>query len=447
MRLRVSTPKRSRVAVGLFGALALGLASGCSEATDQTDVAANRPNLLFILVDTLRWDHLSTYGYARSTSPRIDALGEQGWVFENHISHAGQTVPATISMLISKYPVEHGFVHEGPGHFAKNPPYFGSELVFLGDVLRDAGYRTGGFVANPFLTAKHNFDQSFDHFHHERGRGEVLTRAALRWIEESETEAKSPFFAYLHLMDVHSPYEPPAPYAERYPKPSRGSLVYRNGPAPNASPSDLVFTVSLYDAQINYVDDLVAELLDGLEARGRLENTIVVLTADHGEEFLEHGGLGHGTSVYGELVNVPLIVYFPKQLVGGRRIDHITQHIDLAPTLLELMAVEKPQSFRGGSVLEPAARVYAENGEWRAAYAEGVKLVVNLETASSELYRSDDRLDQTRLDDAALEARLRAQLDSYLALAAERGEGATDSGASDWTDEEMENLRALGYAE
>jgi arylsulfatase len=251
-------------------------------------------------------------------------------------------------------------------------------------------------------------------------------------------------------MDVHSPYEPPAAYRERYPRPKGGSLVKRNGLAPEVSPKDLAVTVSLYDAQINYVDDLVAELLDGLQARGLLEDTVVVFTADHGDEFLEHGGLGHGTTVYGELLRVPLIISFPSKLEAGRRIDHMTQHIDLAPTLLGLLGVNKPESFRGNSVFVPTGTIFAENGPWRAAYADEAKLIVHRVKAFTELYRAEDRLDQTKFRDAALEARLQAHLDRYIAIGeghSSSGDGASGAEAAVWTDEEMNQLRALGYAE
>lgn len=430
------------VALGVL----LGAVSSCSSGPEGD----SRPNVLFVLVDTLRADHLSTYGYGRETSPRIDALGESGWVFENHISHAGQTVPATISMMLSKFPAEHGFLHKGPGHFSKHPPYFDSELLLLPEVLRKANYRTGGFVANPFLMKKHNFNQGFDYFLHDQGRGAVLTRAALAWIDRSAEETSQPFFAYLHLMDVHSPYQPPARYAKMFAAGREGSLVYHNGPAPDLSKRDLEYTMALYDAQIRYLDDLVDELLKGLQERGLLENTIVVLTADHGDEFLEHGGLGHGTSVYGELLRVPLILSFPPQLEPGRRIEHLTQHIDLAPTLLELLGLAKPPSFRGSSLFEPADLIFAENGPWRATYAAGAKLVVNDDSERKELFDEADALDQRQLQDGELQAELQIHLDDYQRLSElfeesrERGDSVDGSA---WTEAELEQLRALGYTE
>ncbi len=425
----------------LFGAI-----SSCS----SNPGADSRPNVLFVLVDTLRADHLSTYGYGRETSPRIDALGQSGWVFENHISHAGQTVPATISMMLSKVPAEHGFLHKGPGHFSKHPPYFDSDLLLLPEVLHDANYRTGGFVANPFLMEKHNFNQGFDYFLHDQGRGAVLTRAALAWIDRSAKKSSQPFFAYLHLMDVHSPYEPPARYAKLFAADEDGSLVYHNGPAPDLSKPDLDFTVALYDAQIRYLDDLVDELLNGLQERGLLENTVVVLTADHGDEFLEHGGLGHGTSVYGELLRVPLILSFPPLLEPGRRVEHLTQHIDLAPTLLDLLGLAQPSSFRGSNLFEPADLIFAENGAWRATYAAGAKLIVNGDSERKELFDEADALDQRRLENRDLEAELQIHLDDYQRLSElfeesrARGE-SVDSSA--WTEAELEQLRALGYTE
>jgi arylsulfatase A-like enzyme len=431
-----------RAALGLLLALALGAAS-CSRG----EAPGPRPNVLFVLVDTLRADHLSCYGYERETSPRVDALAREGWLFENHLAHAGQTVPSTISMLVSKYPAEHGFVHLGDGHFARNPPYFDDELVFLAEVFERAGYRTGGFVGNPFLKRKTNFAQGFERFMHSRGRGSEHVSAALDWLLDGDDEPDQPYFVYLHLMDVHSPYRPPAEYARLFTGPSDGRLLYRNGPAPEMRPADLAVTTAAYDAGIRYVDDLIAGLLERLEEAGLLDDTIVVFTSDHGDEFLEHGGLGHGTSVYGELVRVPLILHAPGRLGAPQRVAHMTQHVDLAPSLLELVGIAAPAGFRGRSVFEPASVVYAENGPWRAVWNAAGKLVVQLDEGRFELYGADDPLDQRQLDDPELRATLGPLLDTYVQVGAARGAGSEALDARAWSGEELDRLRALGYAE
>jgi arylsulfatase A-like enzyme len=396
-----------------------------------------------VLIDTLRADHLGAYGYERPTSPTIDALARDAWVFDRHVASAAQTVPSTLSMMLSLDPADHGFFHESDGFFAQHPPRYPDELSFLAEAFEGAGYATGGFVGNPFLKSQSGFGQGFDAFLYSPGRGELLTRGALDWLEQ--TPRSAPFFLYLHYFDVHAPYNPPEPYRSRFASGLPGRLVYRNGPAPDASAEDLAYTVALYDAEIAYVDDQVAKLLDGLSRLGRRDHTIVVVTSDHGEEFLDHGGLGHGTSVYGELVRVPLVVSAPEALGASRRVPTLSRHVDLAPTLLDLAGVPRPASFRGRSLLEPAPLAYTEDGPWRGVYADGEKLVLNEATGLRRRFGEADARDQSPLDGEP-DPKLVELLSAYEARReARRRSGPAASGPA-WSAEELERLRALGYA-
>lgn len=411
--------------------------------------------MLIVVVDALRMDHLSLYGYDRPTSPNLEALAGTGLAFENHLSHGSHTVPSTVSLMTSQLPAEHGYVHPHGGSFLKSPPVVRDELVLLAEVFRAAGYATAAFVANPFLKKKSRFDQGFDEyvFHpqddpggQDGPGGRRLNRLALEWLRLYDERRDGPFFVYLHYMDVHNPYEAPEGYRGRYPKPPRGRVVYRNGPSPDVDKRDLAATVAAYDEQIHLVDDLLRELLDELDRSRRRRDTIVVFTADHGDEFLEHGGLGHGTSVYGELLRVPLVISYPAGLDSGRRVGHRTQHLDLAPSLLELAGIDPPESFRGGSLFEPAETVFAEDGPWVAAYAAGGKLVVNTRGGIGRVFRDADPLDLAPIDDPQLESTLRGHLRSYLILRSAPRPAVTDPAAR-WTESETEQLRALGYAE
>jgi len=178
----------------VFGTLLLLLAvGGCADKQPQ-------PNVLLVLIDTLRQDHLHLYGYERRTSDWMDALGTEGWVFENHVASASQTVPSTLSLLLSRHPAEHGFVHLGPGHFSRNPPLYPEEFLFLAEVFQEQGYATAGFVGNPFLNHENGFAQGFDKLFNVR-RDEELTHAATDWLRAVAgplpTEAREtlPFFA------------------------------------------------------------------------------------------------------------------------------------------------------------------------------------------------------------------------------------------------------------
>ncbi len=408
-----------------------------------TDRGSNLPpNLLLVVIDTLRFDHLSLYGYERPTSPQLEQLAARGWVFDRHVSHGAQTVPSTLSILLSRLPTEHGFVHRYDGQFAKSRPVYPQEFVFLAEVLMEHGYRTAAFVGNPFLSSSNSFDQGFGHFQHAVNEDRFLVDGALSWLRENAARRDSPFMVYVHLMGVHWPYAPPRALAERYRKAGAGRLVYRNGPAPRVRPQDLHYTVASYDAGINVADAQVGELVSELQELGVAQNTIVVVTSDHGDEFLEHGGLGHGTTVYGELVRAPLVIVYPGKLEPGRRVSQLTQHLDLAPTLLSLAGIEKPESFRGGSLFEEPEIVFCEEGPWRAVYAEGHKLTWNVETGDSELFAAGDALDQAPLDDPAREAELRAHFETYRQLETSQGRAAR---AHDWSKTELESLRTLGY--
>ncbi len=417
---------------GLACAL-FALVAGCTPPSAK-------PNVLFILIDTLRRDHLSLYGYHRPTSPNIDAVARDGWVFDNHVSHGAQTVPSTLSIMLSQLPAEHGFVHRFDGQFAKERPLYGDDLVFLSEALQDAGYQTAGFVANPFLGEQNGFDQGFDHFLHALD-GTRLSNDAKRWMKSAAGEGK-PFFLYLHYMEVHAPYNAPKEFAKRF-APAKGRVLrIRNGPR-RVAPKNLECTRAMYDSSILHVDSLIGDVLSQLDALDLREETLIVITSDHGEEFLEHGGLGHGTSVYGELVRAPLILSYAPRFAKGKRITHLSRHLDLASTLLDVAGIEPPSSFRGGSLLEPAARAFTDEGAWRAVYSGDLKLILDTESDRTQLFRSKDQLDVNALDLPESEATLREMIDEYRQLEAMSGD-RRKSGL-EWSPEQLETLRSLGY--
>jgi arylsulfatase A-like enzyme len=395
-------------------------------------------------VDTLRKDGLHLYGNERRTSDAIDALAEEGWVFDHHIASASQTVPSMVSLMLSRHPADHGFADRSRGHFIKNPPFYPEDFVFLAEVLQEAGYTNGGFVTNPYLGSRSGFDQGFEKYVHGRRPGSAVTFGALEWVRDVVLNRREPFFLYVHYMDVHHPVAPPPPFRDRFPLPTGGRRVYADWLVPNLRPVDLEFTRTLYDAAISFIDSQVETLVSQLDSLGVRDDTIFVFTSDHGDEFFDHGGLGHGTTVYGELVRVPLVVVYPRRLEPGRRIAHLTRHVDLAPTLLRWADVPVPPEFKGGSLLEPATRAFVENGPWEGVYAEGRKLILNRSSGEHTLFDLRDELDQTPLARDPKDDVLFHHLGEYHArrkdsVAAPRGET--------WDPEELEELRTLGYVE
>jgi arylsulfatase A-like enzyme len=415
------------------------VASACTRAA--------HPNVVLIVVDTLRKDALGSYGGPPAASPAIDAWAARGWIFEGHVAHASQTVPSMISLMSARLPAEHGFTHREVGAFQEARPVFPPSLELLAEALRGAGYATAGFVANPFLAPESGFGQGFDTFEYHRALGADVPSLGEAWLREWSQRRDPRFFLYLHLMDVHQPCLPSAEQRERFAGGRPGVRLTGNRPVPWGAPEDFAYTRALYQACVADADARLGALLAAIDALGLARDTIVVLTSDHGEEFGEHRGIGHGTTVYGEVVRVPLIVVAEGRLEPGRRVAHLSQHVDLAPSLLDLAGVRRPAPFRAaGSLFEPAAQVFAEDGPWRAVYAEDHKLVWNAASRESALFAAADEHDQRPLDDPALAARLRARLDGYLALDAER-EPAPGAPAAAWSEEERERLRALGYAD
>lgn len=305
-----------------------------------------RPNVLVIVVDTLRADHLPSYGYGRDTAPRIhDLLARRGTLFEQARVQASWTQPSALSYLTGRYPE------------ALGPP----EVVGLGvpegvptlaELLRARGYRTAAYIANPVLHRGNGFARGFDTFYTPEAsvrslfrHGDALTERALPWIA-SHAGAPEPFFLYVHYLDPHDPYDNPdvtdgrSPFYPDYEGPVDGAWPHalHAGRAELPDPETGVRQLTaLYDSEIRYADRQVGRLLDALPAEV-LEDTLVILTADHGEELADHGGWKHGPTVYDEVIRVPWIVRWDGRVAAGRRVDEPVELVDLVPTVLAATA-------------------------------------------------------------------------------------------------------------
>ncbi len=328
------------------------------------------PNVLVFLIDTLRADHLSCYGYPRNTSPNLDAFAREGVLFEEVLAQAPQTAPSHASLFTSTYPAAHGIwndVKTESGELVH--PRLAEPAVTLAEALRDAGWTTAAIADGGWLIEDRGLMQGFEHFE-TKNRG-VVDRVGrgIEWLEE-HADRDQPFFLFLHTYEVHTPYLPPAGYEERfaegYQGPMRevlqrardyaGSEEVENpltdvqqkivNPAlKTADAADTAFVKALYDAELSLVDEQFALLMGWLRVHGHLEDTIVIVTSDHGEEFNEHGDFGH-KQVYEECLRVPLMVRLPGGPRGLRRADP-AQLVDLMPTLLSELQVPAPESVVG----------------------------------------------------------------------------------------------------
>lgn len=324
------------------------------------------PNVIVYLVDTLRADHLGLYGYDRPTSPRLDAFGADSTVFDLAFTQSGWTRTSVASIFTGLLPTAHGVNGRDD---ALDPA-----AVTLAGVLRDHGYTTVGWTTNGNVSDQFGFRIGFDRYSHLRERrtpeihvlAHELGDEFFAWLDGRDDS--QPFFAYLHASDPHDPYAPLPEFRSRFPSPRTTGVVQPRAVA-EAKAQDPTLTdeilradlVALYDAEVAQNDDAFGALLDGLRERGIYDDTIVVFLADHGEEFLDHGRWAHGKTLYREMIRTPLVIRIPGAPAGRTR--QLAQHVDLLPTLVELVGAEVPREVQGGSLVpwlldpttEPAA--------------------------------------------------------------------------------------------
>ena len=343
-----------------------------------------RPNLVLVLVDTLRSDHLSVAGYPLATSPQLARLAERGTFFERFYAHSAVTRPSVATLLTSRYI---------SGHLITNQTSAGlsAALPFLPEILARAGYRTAAFVTNPQIHPLLGFARGFDHFErfYDQDADPMLVRpehviklpahevfAAVR--RNVEKDGRRPFFAYVHLLDPHGPYQPPAADLARFADPDYDGMItgsvkdfarlerFRDHPA------DLAHFRALYDAEVSSTDRALGELVDWLDATDQMANTHLVITADHGEEFMEHGGTGHSLELYDESVRVPLLWIGPG-IPRGRRVDRLAGLVDVVPTLLDVLDIALPEVEFQGRSLRPLWEEEPRPAGWRPAlFLEGL---------------------------------------------------------------------------
>jgi len=365
------------------------------------------PNIILITIDCLRADHLSCLGYPRKTTPNLDYLATKGVLFSQAISVGPWTPPSFIGILTSTYPLMYG-----------GELYIANWRTTVAQVLKEHRYHTAAFHSNPWVSSYHGYQQGFGTFDDSaekvshklllsggkelakrivgtKGRlydflsaayttlitgdyvakGDELNEKAIRWLHDNSSSS----FLWLHYMYIHEPYYQPSkkdssPF-ERY---RHWKLNKKAKDAPGTLlPGEVNELIDLYDAKISYVDRIIGSLLHTLKQSNILNNTFIVITADHGQQFMEHGGYAHGFNLYDELIHVPLIIIgpgLPKRVIGQQ-----VSLLDLAPTILDMLKIRKPETFLGNSLLplimdktkasHPTA--ISEDGVTRASFRAG----------------------------------------------------------------------------
>ncbi len=319
---------------------------------------AQAENVIVLLVDTLRASKLQQYyPKSRVKTPVLDAFAAQGVMFERPQAPENWTKPSVASVLTSLHPASHNTKEDA----SKLP----RSALMLSEVYQKAGFETGSFIANGYVSNAFGFDQGWDYYtnyirEQKSTTAENVFGDAIDWIEKNKDKR---FFAYIQTIDPHVPYDPPDQFLKMYdPEPYSGQVKNRrthlmmddakkNPKKYNFTARDKARIEALHDGEISYHDAFFGKFLDKLAELGLDQNTIIVVTSDHGEEFQEHGSWGHGHSVYQELLHVPLMLRWPGVAPAGLRVAPVVSTMDIGPTVLEATGVAVPEAFEGRSLL------------------------------------------------------------------------------------------------
>lgn len=503
------------VVAGIVLMVALVVAAAARPGSRRGEEAQGVPkvgglNVILIVPDALRPDHLGCYGYERRTSPTVDRLAAEGQLFLEAYAHAPLTKQSTATMVTSLYPSTHNVLYLEDA--------LPESATLLMEEASKGNLRTAVFSANALISPFFGFGRGVDFFYFERipvmrrtvlgqasmaigfrvprllcvrrfleaveilvprtGAGSAyegtdcasLNSAFLEWIDEAPDAS---FFAYLHYMETHAPFVPPPPFETRFdpdydgrrltefPASVRDMLPFFEGPP--LSERELTNLVAQYDGSIAYFDEELGRLLRELESRGLAANTLVAITSDHGEEFYDHRGWGHGHSLYEELLRVPLVLWCPRHLEGGKRIRAAVRHVDLAPTLMGAAGLGDAIGTAGfvGRNLWPAlvaseeppsgAPIYAEcfSGE---AHARAIrlghnKLVHTTSRGRESVQMFDLSNDPGETEDLSTEMpELRSALMSELvSINVDALAGRMETRRTEMDEGTKEALRTLGY--
>jgi arylsulfatase A-like enzyme len=327
-----------------------------------------KPNTVLIMIDALRADRLNCYGYGPETSPHIDALAADAILFETCITQASWTKPSTATLLTSMYPSSHQAIYK--------PDMLPDPVVSIAEMLSGEGYFCLGFANNANITPMFNFGQGFDHYsylrpdyfffspesgfqltgynqlrlirerfisqkkyvQHYYQDARVVNDHVISWLEDLR---RGRFFVFIHYMEPHDPY-----FIHPY-----NGVGYARVSDPNPDPSMAGRLSEVYDGEVRHVDEAVGRLCGWLKEAGLYDQTLIVLTADHGQEFHEHGGWWHGTTLYEEQIHVPLVVKLPGGKQAGQTDPRLVRILDIAPTILTLAGIPPHASMQGKSFM------------------------------------------------------------------------------------------------
>jgi arylsulfatase A-like enzyme len=476
--------------IKLLASVAIAAWFGCA----PTDGPGARPvdTVILVSIDSLRADHLGAYGYRRPTSPTIDQLAAAGTVFERAYSTTSWTLPAHAALLTGLDDYTHGATD--------SRKKLAASFDTLAEALARAGVRSTGFFSGPFLHPSFGFGQGFDEYvdctsyqwtglqqgkriphtsSHRDVTNPILLTGVEKWLAERRPHARNLIF--VHMWDVHADYRAPDAYGTLF-DPNydesdlSGQLEERKRVEVELTAGALRKLLARYDAEIRYTDETLRDLLDHFRRNGLLDNAAVIILADHGEEFFDHGRKGHRRTLYEEVLRVPLILHFPGAPTEARRVPDIVSLIDVFPTVCELMGVDceyagpgvslvafadgrRPENARGDALAELTTRAFGvdqtalvrEDGKLIRWNTSGDLRYFDLRGVAVESRGVDVDPEQTSGEASPMTSALR-QLRRRAADARNHAEQPRDA-AEDSNSEAAidpateEHLRALGYVE
>jgi arylsulfatase A-like enzyme len=447
---------------------------------DKPAAPAEAGNVLVIIVDTLRADHLPAYGYRDTKTPNLDALAQDGIVFEHMFANASWTRPSFASIVTGRYPSSHRTTLKSSS--------LPDEIVTLPEAMQSAGYTTLGIATNYNVAPFFNFHQGFDAYRYlepsfvlgandtaakllfvqflrkrietyraKRNRVEpgsayqdasIVNRELLAMLGD---KPQTPFFAFVGYMDPHDPY---------YPHPYNGT-GYSRAANPSPLPEEAPELVRLYNGEIEYWDQEFGKLIAELKARKLYDDLTILITSDHGEEFMDHGSYWHGTTLYDEQLRVPLLVKLPRGDRAGTRVSHWVESVDIMPTLLRQGGIAIPEGVQGKDLMKATERTFAEEDHegnvlraMRTRRGASELKIIEANQGNPrglqplELYRTDQ--DPKELVSLAHEEpevlKIAATLLDQRGQAAQKGAAQTQSVDLTADGSAVEKLRALGYA-
>lgn len=315
------------------------------------------PDIILITIDTLRPDHLAVYGYERRTAPFISSIADRGYIFDNCYATSSWTAPSMASLFTGIYPRGHGVLHGfvGAGKIV-NQEKLDSSLPTLAELLKSRGYHTFGISTNGHVTPETGMARGFDEFVSLWFRDAEEAHQASLDLKEKVKNSR-PYFFWIHYFDPHAPYRFRRPWIEGYSSDPVSARKWaeenmkelrRKRAIVTSDPKNRSALVDLYDSEINYTDEFLRRLFDEVLSP---QSCLIIITSDHGEGFLEHGLLGHGNSLFEEVVKVPLIVKMPEEEERPVNISAPVSIVDVVPSVLDFLGISVPELVQGKSFL------------------------------------------------------------------------------------------------